>query len=694
MGLFFLTGVNMKFLLVFSTFIFSIYNLFSEIKDLPGGIGEIRNTERVGKYLLSESLDILHIYDLEKKNIVNTFRSEVEKYAVTEMFYFIIVEDTVKQFKTSNGELISKKLINEFVPNEYVRKLKSFIKSTFILETNLSLYLINEVDFKITKILDINRNDFRISNEGKGVFYSDGYIYFVDINLNIEKFKFTLEKDIFDFNFKNGKVYYNYVKNSAHYIESVNLGDNSKNKLETEFIYDIVIVGDNLITYEDISMTSLNINSLDFKKLFSINTTIRPFINDFQFIDDNHLVISNMKNGLSLLLDIEDSYFSPINYFNSAVEAMGTSDDQRYICTINDRNNIKNLQVIALEDQEVKKSFLFESNNNLESIYYSKPLGFVFQSSDREISRIKPEKSFQIEFDYKHNNDITSFNINEDYLFIGDKDGLKIIDLKTQDVIHNIPTTSAVNFINLNNNNCVFSSNLDDKYTLYSVDITDFDSNELETNSLMFYTGNNDFPLTGITETYFYQVQEGGNSISFFRLDEKKLGTNRSIGADNIKSMVAINDSIFICAFSNPQAIKKVKINYNKASIEILKDYEINIDSKTNEVGSQAFLPITKLNISGNLISYTTIVDNTIRFIVDDELLTSVESEKVESISDIDLKNLKYDAIKIYDYMGKEIKSIDYPQKLDLENLDVYGPLFFNIINNDNTKTYKYLNTK
>lgn len=246
--------------------------------------------------------------------------------------------------------------------------------------------------------------------------------------------------------------------------------------------------------------------------------------------------------------------------------------------------------------------------------------------------------------------------------------------------------SSYLDITKINGKLCALTADFDgmnfiDFETNESIVIADGVNNSRYGNQFNYSNNGNLFVCVGGNGTIVIHDLVNNSQIGQYEVDTES----------RIISLAISNDADFIVIGTEDNGV----FEYTPQTNKLVRSKQSKLIPVNNQDGKMIYSQVNGIIINELKKKYHFIVRDLVFVTADYEVVkTSVESEKVESINDIDLVNLKYDSIKIYDYMGREIKSIVFPEKLELENLDVSGPLFFNIIKNDNTKTYKYLNTK
>lgn len=680
----------MKYTLVILMIIGS--HLYS--KQIPGSGFGVQNTSSNGTYFALETDLALNIYDVEGDSLVNSF-GVLLPYSISNSHFNTYENGDIVKHDIVTGEEITRFTVGDRINNEIIKQMVTFWDSSFLVETNKSVYLFEDIQsgYK-TQFLFKLSTDFKSSRGGKGVYYSDGKIYHIDRKFKLHSFDFIFEKDINDFNFRNGHLIYNYSEFGEFYLESYNSDNNKKKRIEHRPTYNINFVGNTLVTYADVGWRDLAIMSFNLELEFVLDVeTLRP-IDHLTEIDNNRLGVSSSQNSRSMLIDLDNNTQSRINLHSSTVQAFAFSESARYIATISSPLDEflgdYLFQVINVDNKKVLFEHYYDSFNFIEEIFYTDEYGFVFQSGDKELSYVNLEGTFTLNQLMETDKNITSFNINDDYIYTGHENEFIYYESNSTVKIGTLETGGTVNLIRYNDKYSIIISTKDNNSTIIRMVNSDYNIDSIST-PLNFRLGQDVAPKVGIVENIFYQIMKNGQMF-ILRLDQDELLENRSINAEKFGAVIALNDSIFICStVEEYQSIKKIKIDYNNSSYEVLEEYPLNL-SYFNYYGSgDREIPISRLVVDDKNIAFATYIDNTIRIIEDESIISSVEKYEKIDIHRLrsQLKNALIE-VNIFDISGRLVaKGSDF-EKL-MADLDRNIPYILNYNYDKKNYTFKLI---
>lgn len=662
-------------------------------KQIPGGDAGIFSVESNGKYLVHDYSSFITIYDIEGDSLVNSLGGEQLMYAVTNEHYNYYKEGNLKKVDLFTGEEILSFPVSTKTNGETFKSLDILEGNRFIYKTSKSYYIVEDTEsgYEFRLLFNI-ADDFMFSNN-KGVYYNNGQIVYIDEGLP-KNFIHEFETGVEAFAYKDGYIIYNIVENGTSYIASYNTVTKVKRRVENSEAYRLRIVGDKVVTYKNMFWNSLSVMSFDLFENYVFLMSNKVGINYLTPIDDSRIVGTSEKNSTSYLLDLDDESIKPINRISSNIETFTFSKDSKYIGIINaslipELGN-KLFKVIKLENNDIIHEYYYSTENFIEGIFYNEEFGFVFQSGDYELSSFLPNQDSEVKSIIKTKEEITSHNINDDYLFVGHNNRFDMYNLSDLNNTYSKEINGKVDYIDYNTFNLIFTTSIDKRSNLYRMNLSDF-SLDSQMSNLKFQVNENTMPQIDISDRYFYKILKN-KDVSFFRLDQNKLGENRTLRIGEIGTIVAINDSVLICsARDEPNFIKKVKFNYDDITYEVIKDYPINISKITYPSGKTRETDISRLVVNDKYIAYANYEENTIRIIEDNDLVTTVETyETINQTEFLEMLESGLYDISIYDLNGRiideDIHSIDKINRLNSNALYLVS-----IRNNKINKIYKLI---
>jgi hypothetical protein len=209
--------------------------------------------------------------------------------------------------------------------------------------------------------------------------------------------------------------------------------------------------------------------------------------------------------------------------------------------------------------------------------------------------------------------------------------------------------------------------------------------------NLKYQVNERTMPQIDISNKYFYKLLDNGY-VSFFRINQNELGENRSLRIDEFGAIASVNDSILICSsIDEPNFIKKVKFNYDDLTYEVLEDYPISISEITYPSGNTSETDISRLVVNDNYIAYANYIENTIRIIEDNDLVTTVETYETIDYDEFNqmLESGLYE-VNVYDLNGRELFN-ETSSNFSIEKLKRNRPYLINIYNDNTSKVFKLI---
>lgn len=668
-------------------------------KQVPGSEGGIISVKSNGKYLVHDYSDFFTIYDIEADSLVNSIGGERLMYAITNEHNNYYEDGSLKKVDLITGEEILSFPVLTETNNESFRSLDSYEGNRFIYKSSKSYYIVEDTKsgYEFTHLFEI-ADDFMFGNN-KGVFYNDGQIIYIDDDGYPKSFSHEFENGVRVFAYKDGYVIYNIVENGTDYIASYNTVAKTKRRVENDEAYRLKIIGNKVVTYKNIFWNSLSIMSFDLFEYSVFQISDKFGINFLTPIDDRRIVATSDAISTSYLLDLDEESIKPINRISSNIETFTFSNDSKYIGIINysliTKLGNKLFKVIELETNDIVYEYYYSTENFIEEIFYNEEYGFVFQSGDYELSSYLPNQDSEVKSIIKTEEEITSHNINDDYLFVGHNNRFDFYDLKNMDNVFRKQTNGKVSLFRYNSESCIIIntitvSSYERNSTIYRLKFQDFTLDSM--NSIQEYKVGQEYAPQVTISNGFLNSKGRDDRVAFIRIDQVKMGESRTLKGEEFGAIVAINDSVFICsAKDEPNFIKKVKFNYDDITYEVIEDYPINISEITYPSGNTSETDISRLVVNDKYIAYANYKENTIRIIEDKDLVTTVETyETIDQNEFLEmLRSGQYD-ISIYDLNGRlidqDIISLD-----EIERLKSNSLYLVSFRNNKTNKIYKLI---
>ncbi len=691
--------MNKKLLIAFISL--TIIQSYSISKQIPGSEGGILSVKSNGKYLVHDYSDFFTIYDIEADSLVNSIGGERPMYAVTNEHNNYYEDGSLNKVDLITGEEILSFPVSTETNNESFRSLDFYKGNRFIYNSSKSYYIVEDTKsgYEFTHLFEI-ADDFMFGNN-KGVYYNDGQIIYIDDDGYPKSFSHEFENGVRVFAYKDGYVIYNIVENGTDYIASYNTVAKTKRRVENDEAYRLKIIGNKVVTYKNIFWNSLSIMSFDLFEYSVFQISDKFGINYLTPIDDRRIVATSEAISTSYLLDLDEESIKPINRISSNIETFTFSKDSKYIGVINyslvPKLGNKLFKVIELETNDIVYEYYYSTENFIEEIFYNEEYGFVFQSGDYELSSFLANQDSEVKSIIKTEKEITSHNINDDYLFVGHNNRFDFYDLKNMGNVFSKQTNGNIDLIRYNSKHIIFNSmisinNYGRASTLFRLNLQNFDLDSINLNNhINLKLGQETAPLFGINEKYLYKINDY-DEIWFLKIDQEALGENRVLNGEEFGAIVAINDSVFICsARDEPYFIKKVKFNYDDITYEVIEDYPINISEITYPSGNTSETDISRLVVNDKYIAYANYKENTIRIIEDKDLVTRVETyETVDYFEFLEMLESGRYEINVYDMngrvIGEDIISLD-----EINRLKNNTPFLVSISNKKINKIYKLI---
>ncbi len=654
-----------------------------------------------GKYLVLDFNSHISIYDIEEDSLVKSIGLEHPIYAVTNEHYNYYEEGNLKKIDIHTGKEILSFPVSTETNNETIKNLTIFEGNYFIYKTSKSYYLVEDTDsgYEFTYLFEI-ADDFMFGNN-KGIYYNDGQIIYIDDDGFPKSISHEFENGVEAFSYKDGYIIYNLQVDGIDYIASYNTVNKIKRRVEHSEAYRLKIVGDKVVTYNNILWRSLSVMSFDLFEYFVFQMSEMFPINYLTVFDDSRIVATSETNLTSYMLNLDNETKKQINRNTSNIEAFTFSKDSKYIAVINgslvpDLGN-KLFKVIELETNNIVYEYYYSTENFIEQMFYNDEHGFVFQSGDYELSSFLPNHDSEIKSIIKTEEEITSHNLNDELLFVGHNNQFDMYNLSEMNNIYRKEVNGKIDLIRFNSrcvifNNLIGFENNGRESTLYRLNLHDFELDSINLGShINLKLGQESAPQFGVNEKYLYKIRKY-NTVWFLRLDQEKLGENRVEYGEEFGTIISINDSIYVCtARDDPYFIKKVKFDYDELTYEVLEDYPIDIPKITYPWGSTSETDISRLVVNDKYIAYANYIENTIRIIEDDDLVTTVETyETISEDEFIELLQSGQYEVNVYDLSGRVIDE-DIVSLDEINRLKSNAPYLVSIRNEKLNKVYKLI---
>lgn len=670
-------------------------------KQIPGSYDTIYETRTNGKHLLINHGSHHSIYDIDGDSLLSSIGGSGFAAATENNFHYYANDSLFKcDIKTGNV-LMALPILKELnIDRRDFWDVISYSTEKFIIRTKNSFYLLESIENGYDIQLLFNVEDDFIPSNNVGIYYNDGQIIYLDDDGNPKSFPHEFETGVRVFSYSGDHIIYHLKEDHIDYLASYNIRTKTKKRIEQSEAYKFVIVGDKVVTYSGFIWVSVSVMSFDLFRYFDIQIADYP-VNFLTPIDDSKLAATSTQNSKTFIYDIDTGLIKLVNRFSASIDAIVFSEDSRYLGVINptlvDDFGTKVFKVIDMLSRDIIYEYYYSTENFVEELFYNKEHGFVFQSSDYEIGSFIPNSDTEVKRLIKTEKEITAHNLNDEYLFVGHDnqfDMYKLLDMKD---IYSIETDGKIDLIRYNSKFVIFNSligfkNNGRESALFRLDLNDFESDSIFLgNHINLKLGSLTAPLFGFNEKFMFQI-ENHNYVWFLKLDEESLGENRVLNGEKFGAIVAVNDSVYICSSRDePHFIKKVKFNYDDLEYEVLEDYQISFNKIKSHDGGEFKPDIRRLSVNDKYIAYADDVENTIRIIEDNDLVTTVETYETIDYDEFNqmLESGLYE-VNVYDLNGRELFN-ETSSNFGIEKLDRNRPYLINIYNDNTNKVFKLI---
>lgn len=682
-------------------FVLLFVQLTAISKQIPGSYNGIMETRTNGKHLLVNYGYHHSIYDVAGDSLLSSIGGSGIAAATENNFHYYANDSLFKcDIKTGNV-LMAFPILKELnIDRRDFWDVISYSTEKFIIRTKNSFYLLESIEDGYDIQLLFNVEDDFIPSNNVGIYYNDGQIIYLDDDGNPRSFPHEFETGVRVFSYSGDYIIYNLKEDNIDYLASFNIKTKIKRRIQQREAFKFVIVGDKVVTYSGILWVSLSVMSFDLFKYFDTRIADYP-VNFLTPIDDSKLAATSTQNSKTFIYDIDTGLIKLVNRFSASIDAIVFSEDSRYLGVINptlvDDFGTRVFKVIDMLSRDIIYEYYFTTEKFVGEIFYNKEYGFVFQSGDYELSSYLPNSDTEVKRLIKTEKEITAHNLNDEYLFVGHDKSFDFYDLKNMDNIYSKETNGVITFFRYNSK-FVFAydrtrlSYDEFKSTLFRLNINDFALDSLDLNKYIdIKLGSLTAPLFGINEKYLYQISDN-EKVWFLRIDQESLGENRVLYGEEFGTILAINDSVFICSSRNePHFIKKVQFNYDELEYEVLEEYQISFNKIKSHDGDEFKPDIRRLSVNDKYIAYVDDVENTIRIIEDNDLVTTVETYETIDYDEfiLMLESGLYE-VNVYDLNGRELYN-ETSSNFSIEKLERNRPYLINIYNDNTNKVFKLI---